>query len=318
MTYVRSSRIPKKAAKKKAAKKKAVKKTAKKAAPKKAAKKGSKKLKEKKKRIPCSEPKVPIRDLVGKSWETLYREAVVSSEVRSDRSGVFHPSAVGMCGRASVYCYINAPSKMAFKAKDLNIFWLGHQLHARVQDMMDVVARTLSRGEGSATFDAEVPTPPCDELLEAVGVGGTTDGLFVYTFEGSTRYMIEIKSINKDGFVKVVDSGRPMESHEMQTHLYAHRFDCDQLVYFYVCKDNCEIHVIEQSFNRGIFNVAVSKYERLFAHVEAGTLPDREEDWFSCSRCEYQEICKPTVLEKRRHGQKKDKMAKARKRGFRR
>jgi hypothetical protein len=215
---------------------------------------------------------------------------------RDDRQGHFHPSAVGMCGRRNVYEYIRTPRTHTIEPKSLEIFDLGHAIHDLVGRKLNEVGAMLKAKTYGYELELEKPYDPAtDQLYVDFGIGGTTDGLLtVWTNEWRQRSVIEIKSMGKDQFEKLT---APKEDHVMQAHLYCFRWNAPIMYIWYYGKNNSERQVFPLVYDHNILLEALTRYQGWLQHVDAGTLPDREEDWFMCPRCEYAHTaCHPTVL----------------------
>lgn len=221
----------------------------------------------------------------------------VSTEPRDDRRGVFHPSAVGGCARRNVYEYIGTPRVYADTAKDMEVFRIGHAIHGIVQGILGDLERVLNPKGIEVTFRAEVPYDrETDSLYLDLGIGGTTDGVLTLTSkkEGwSQRAILEVKSIKSKNFDLLK---APKPDHQMQANLYAFRFDCPIIYYWYYNKDSSDRKVFRYRASPAVLQAAVERFAAQRAHADHGTLPDREESFYICPRCEYAHVCKPDSL----------------------
>lgn len=214
------------------------------------------------------------------------------------RQGYFHPSAVGMCGRRNVYEVIRAPlTTDVLKPQTLEIFELGHSIHALVQKRFHDYLGPWLRSKGlEYEFEDEVPhNPEIDALFLALRVGGTADGLLkiVAPKLWSMRAVLEIKSINDANCGKLKG---PKDEHVEQAHLYAYRFNCPLIILWYYNKNNSSRRVYVLRFDHSILEKVLKKYEGWNTHVNEGTLPPREESFFGCGGCSYQEECGPLSM----------------------
>lgn len=214
-----------------------------------------------------------------------------------DRSGVFHPSAVGMCPRRNVYEYIRTPRKEAAGAADLEIFRIGHAVHHIIQTIISDLDRILTPQGIEFTFRPEIPFDRNNDLLfHDFGIGGTADGLLElhHTRLGwRQRGVLEIKSISDDGFNKLRG---PKKDHLMQANLYAFRFDTPILWFWYYNKNNSQRKVYRCAADDAILDEAIATFAAQKEHVDNGTLPDRKESYYMCPRCEYAWTCEPKTL----------------------
>lgn len=226
--------------------------------------------------------------------EGSYEEAL-ATKLRDDRQGYFHPSGVGRCGRANVYEFIRAPFIPTTPTDSLEHFDLGHAIHALVGGKLRDIKRVLEPKKIGYELEIEKSYDPAtDQLFTDLWIGGTTDGVLdVWADTWRQRSIIEIKSIKFQDYDMLTE---PKEDHLMQAHLYAFRFNCPIIYMWYYCKNNSKRSVYRRVFDRKVFDKAVGIYEKLLKHVDAGTLPEREQDFYMCPRCEYRDICKPDVL----------------------
>ncbi len=212
----------------------------------------------------------------------------------SGRQGVYHPSAVGMCGRMNVYEFVCAPQVPTISAEANEIFEMGHHIHDLVQGRIEGMENHFAGMDISFEFQREVKRGPDDELFDIFGIGGTCDGqLRLWTPDWMQRSTLEIKSINTKDFNALTG---PHRMHEWQAHLYAYRFDTPIIYYWYFNKNNSKRRVFARPFERERFDEALAFYVKWNAHVEAGTLPEREESWLDCKDCAYRKLCKPSIL----------------------
>ncbi len=247
--------------------------------------------------------------------EAAYIESV-NLTPRDNRQGYFHPSAVGMCGRRNVYEYIRAPYIPTIDADDLEVFDMGHAVHDIVQGKLGHgLERALDPKKIQFEFQKEVPFDRAtDTLFVDFGIGGTCDGIMRLWVPGEweQRGIVEVKSIKDQNYQKL--SG-PKEDHVMQAHLYAYRFDCPVIWIWYYNKNTSKRRVYPVVYDRDILMGALKRYEEWLKHIDAGTLPDREESWWMCPRCEYRDVCKPSIIGKQKSRNHAQKVSRGRKKG---
>lgn len=246
--------------------------------------------------------------------DDAYEVVMRSLRRDTDRQGMFHPSAVMSCGRREVYGFTRAPMDDTMEPASQEIFDLGHGIHEIVGRRLEFVAAVMKAQRVGFEIRREVPF---DRLTDALyvdfGIGGTTDAIVeIWADEWRQRGIIEVKSINKDNFLKLQ---APKINHLLQAHIYAYRFNCPVIYIWYYCKDNSRRKVYRSAFSQALFNQALAWFESLLVHADRGTLPDRNEDFFMCPQCEYREICKPPILTKLRLKTKNTAMSSIRKRG---
>lgn len=241
--------------------------------------------------------------------------AYVESQPQDDRQGVWHPSALGMCGRMNVYEYIRAPKQQMHTEQDLEVFRLGHSIHGIVQGTISDLERVLSPRGISMRFEAEKSyDPKADRLFTDFGIGGTTDGVLeLWTTLWKQRGILEVKSMKSDYWKEL---NGPKDDHLEQAHIYAFRFDCPIMWFWYYNKDTSERQVFRRVFDPNVLNRALARIESWRQHVVAGTLPEREESYWACPRCPYSNLCQPSVLNRIKGRNNAQQISAVRKKGF--
>lgn len=237
--------------------------------------------------------------------EGAYCDWVKTEPQTHDRSGVFHPSAVGMCARRGVYEFIRTERREATGVDDQEIFRIGHAVHHLVQTILGDLDRILTPQGIEFEFHPEIPYDPATDLLFFdFGIGGTADGLLTLHHRKmgwTQRGIIEIKSIGNDGFEKLRS---PKPDHLMQANLYAFRFDAPFLWFWYYNKNNSRRKVYRRAADDKVLEEAIGRFAAQKEHVDNGTLPDREESYYMCPRCEYAWTCQPSTNNRIQHQKK--------------
>lgn len=255
---------------------------------------------------------VSLRDLDGLVPEdvfdlkTAYNNYLAAIHKKSNRGGVFHPSAVGMCGRNNVYEYLGYEADLEYaEPRVAEIFLLGHKIHEILQERVGLLdAGKFDPATGNFKIRAlhEVPTPRGDHLLKTLGLAGTSDSLAEITADGILqRGIIEFKSIGDEGFKEIQARG-PKPEHLQQLHVYMYRFDCPVGWVFYYHKTTSKIEVFPVVFDYELFYEITAKVYRWKRLADSGNLPEREESFFGCQDCKYRHTCRPTVLHRRHAG----------------
>lgn len=248
----------------------------------------------------------------------LYRKYMGTVPRDEGRAGHFHPSSVGGCGRRNVYEYNRVKPLPHNDPGSQELFDLGHAVHDLVQGRLADLYRVLPE-DMNYKFRAEVPyDESTDQLYVDYGIGGTTDGILeIWTDEWRQRGILEVKTINDNGYTGLTG---PKDDHVEQAHLYAYRFDCPIIWIWYYNKNDSMQRVYPVIFDMKILKGALAKFESWLRHAEAGTLPDREESWYMCPRCEYRDTCQPEIVQIQNAMQRKKdqgkRVAEMRKRGL--
>lgn len=230
--------------------------------------------------------------------ESAY-DAYMRGLPRDNRQGVFHPSAVGMCQRKNYYEYVRAPAVNETLPQSQERFDLGHKIHEILGERFKGMCNDLRAKGFEADVQLEVPFDrSSDSLYTDFGLGGTTDGIMRIAREGAVqRSILEFKSIKSTFFSDL--KGKPKFNHLMQAHLYALRYDCGLIYFVYYSKDTSDKAFIPYVFDPAIADMAVDYFRRLKDMADQGIVPDRDEQWFMCSECEYQQICQPVMLKRK-------------------
>jgi CRISPR/Cas system-associated exonuclease Cas4 (RecB family) len=234
-----------------------------------------------------------VFDLAG-----AYKTYLAKIHSIESRPGVFHPSALGMCGRHNVYEYLGYDYDAKYPdTRVAEIFFLGQKIHEFLQERI-----TDLKQVGFTQFRAlhEVPSAKDDFLLRKFGLGGTSDTLLEISLgKDSQRGVIEFKSIGAEGFKEVKSANTPKPQHLEQIHIYMYRFNCPVGWVWYYGKNTSESHVIPVVFDDTVFHEALDKVLSWKAAADSGKLPDREESWFGCRDCKYRNVCKPSILRRK-------------------
>lgn len=264
--------------------------------------------------------------------EAAYMQAVVAI-ADDDRQGHFHPSANSDCGRKNVYEYNRAPAmsmaeiyaydntrrgekgslnttekavrteaggradkRVPDHVRERDSLDFGHALHELLGRRMAQI-RTHFESQGYVVeIELEKKHDPATDFLRLTyGIGGTADGILTVTNRKMIRQRLtlEFKSSKTDLFQ---DLKKPKEAHVNQAHIYSFRFDTPGMVIWYFSKDDADRKIYPVVFSFGVFEAVLDRYVGWYDHVQKGTLPEREENFYMCPRCAYQHICKPELL----------------------
>lgn len=246
--------------------------------------------------------------------DAAYSELVLSAP-RDDRSGVFHPSSIGYCGRRSVYEYLKYSALNNFEEWDLEIFAMGHSVHDLVQGKLALLAKVLKPKGIKIEFTPELRRPDIDVLHDDLGCGGTTDGLLRIWVpkKWEQRSVLEVKSM-KDEFWQQLK--KPKKQDRMQATLYAFRFNCPIIYFWYYNKNTSRRKVYTELFDYDVLQEAVTKLTTWKDFADRGELPPREESWYGCPRCAYNHHCKPQQLARQSSKASKAAISQLRKSGL--
>jgi|GEM_PF-1544094 len=112
-------------------------------------------------------------------------------------------------------------------------------------------------------------------------------------------YVMEMKSANRDSFIKHKEDGSAEESHisQLQTYMYYARdifkFPIDKGIVLYKCKDTSEFCEFLYDYDESIVKNFFEKIKIIEKFLNDKVLPERQytlKDW-QCQYCDYQSIC---------------------------
>lgn len=193
------------------------------------------------------------------------------------RPFIFHPSSihVGQCMRRLFFQFVLAPENGGtLDANVQRIFDVGHSVHVRIQT--DLKAAGILEA-------AEVPV--CDPKHR---IFGTADGVL---FLHGKRMILEIKSINKDGFERLC---RPDMKHECQLQLYMNMAGIKEGVVLYECKDNQRAKEYLVTASDRILGELLSMLDHILKGFINGEIPEKGGDTKHspvCRFCPYTSHC---------------------------
>jgi len=193
--------------------------------------------------------------------------------------GYFHPSALGQCLRKLWFEHYKAPRDRGQRDDALRsylTFEFGTYLHIIIQNLCHR-AGILHKREFRLINDEHKIIGTCDGILKISGA----------------LYLLEIKSINSNQWVKVQQA--PKHEHKQQMLAYMRALDLRFGTIIYVNKDRSTIkeHVLEFDpvYYEPHVRQRISGYRK---HVAKKTVPAREGNsprTFPCSFCPFTSIC---------------------------
>jgi hypothetical protein len=216
----------------------------------------------------------------------------------SNRSPGLHASELNTCVRQAVYALRGEPRQAANPDVNMqNRFDVGTMLHALLQtEFEEVCATTL----GQVSLEDEVRI---DKNLGGVSAqydySSSCDGVFTFCDTVGQPYLRlgwEIKTTSADEFEKLTG---PKDHHLQQATLYQKALDVPLMWFLYYNKSNSNWTPPTAPwvvpFNRNEWNTLEGRSQLAHQHLQAGTLPDREEG-MPCKWCAFSETCRPTIL----------------------
>ena len=247
---------------------------------------------------PGLDPKEAIADL-----DAMYMTALDNSnDEHVARQGVLHPSSVGYCKRANVYQRLGTPPSDRRSKEFIEIVTMGHLVHDILQHRLEQLTHTLAKFGINAEFQREVPCDKAnDALYKSLRLAGTCDGILrLWTDKWEQRGVVEIKSINDEGFKEMELAELAQRNHRMQSHIYAYRFNTPIIWVWYYNKNNGKRELKPTLFDEATYLAAVDYFIELDDYARRGELPPGDESWFECKECVYRTKCDPAVLRSRK------------------
>lgn len=233
----------------------------------------------------------------------IINEHLVEKQKKNQRPKVenFYPSSVGVCSRAIVYSMIGYPKKIPDE-RALLIFENGHSFHNRMEkifrDAGVLIADELPiknaelkiSGRSDAIIrDPEYVAKDGESTITLLGFNGEA----LYEGVRDAVIIVELKSINDNGFSNRLSKPKP--EHVRQLQLYMHLTGLKRGILLYENKNNQNLKEFEVPYDADIASEVINKIKNVHTHVENKTLPDKEYERssFECRYCDYKEICWP-------------------------
>lgn len=134
---------------------------------------------------------------------------------------------------------------------------------------METAIKSLLMALGAIEYDSLEVIADFDQRLI-----GHVDGL---TQNGT---VIEIKSVSKTQFAKLLEKGRALYKHFCQVQLYMHYGKVKEALIVYRCRDTYEHKVFQVPYNKKVADELQEKAQMILRHIDAGTLPE-----CTCGEC---------------------------------
>ncbi len=114
------------------------------------------------------------------------------------------------------------------------------------------------------------------------GIEGSTDGFLDYKFDGTIyKGILEVKSINENGFLEKYGEPLPTKKHVFQASIYMHLFGRSWALILYFNKNKSVVKEFIVKKNPDAWPQAVEKSRAIRRAVKAGKPP--KDDWRTCS-----------------------------------
>jgi len=188
----------------------------------------------------------------------------------------FAPSYTRTCKRWWFLLFKGAPSTKTFGPRLYRIFDNGHKVHERLYEYFEAMGILV---------DSEIPI----RVNDPVPIVGIADGIINW---GGNK-LIELKSINEDGFQFRKMYKKPKDDHMIQTQIYLHALKMDEGFIIYEAKNSQSILVFPVKKDDEIYDKKIRQWKRVYDKVVKDELPKRPyaKDSKQCSDCDLFNYC---------------------------
>lgn len=188
----------------------------------------------------------------------------------------FRPSGIGGCMREGYYTYLKArKDAQHLEPRVQLIFDMGSAIH-------EVVQKWFSRSH--RFFVA----PEVHVWIPKLEVFGHVDIVLIQR-ESLYRFMVEVKSINNDGFNRIA---KPKQDHVDQANLYAGLLGFPWFTILYFNKDNQATREFKCRFNKNNFNESLEWCGEIKRHFLKKTVPPYDARACDEQKCAFVSLCK--------------------------
>lgn len=120
-------------------------------------------------------------------------------------------------------------------------------------------------------------------LDKAERIAGSTDGFLDYPFDGSVyEGILEVKSINQNGYEEKYGDPLPQPEHVFQASIYMHLFGRAWALILYFNKNKSEVKEFIVPKNPAAWDFAVKRSRAVLQSLKRGKPPS--EDWRTCRK----------------------------------
>lgn len=258
-------------------------------------------------------------NLVDMVHQFLVEEDQANQQKRYEdgRIGKFYPSSVGKCKRMIAYQMMGYPGKPK-QGRNILILNNGTYFHERMEATFErmgiMIAPELKlkdeelriSGRSDAIIWNFMKKP--DEVIEDDKViklykpsydeeGNETGEELVYEGLASDVLIVEFKSSKEKSYNDYIPKTKPDKKHEMQLQLYFYLTGIRAGMVYYENKNTQDQKYYYVTYNKAIVDEIVADIRFVIAHLDNGTLPEREfqPTSFECRYCDFRDICHPVM-----------------------
>ena len=192
----------------------------------------------------------------------------------------FHPSYTNPCIRFWVLIFEGAESNPKNNGRGYRIFHNGTQVHDRWQGYFKEMG-ILVQKEVPVTLDDPIP------------IRGHADAII----EWSGKKLIELKSINPDGFILRQIHKKPKDDHYSQIQQYMYGLDLDKGFIIYENKGTQDVLIFPVERDEDFLNKLIKKRKKIWELHKEGKRPARpyKRDSRYCTWCDLEQYCWDTL-----------------------
>ena len=204
------------------------------------------------------------------------------------KSNSVYPSSLGKCLRSLYYLYMGEDRKPATKTKALvralEAADSGNAVHDKVRKRWDKMGILLDPYWDKKKKEFTERKLPMVRYM---------NGRFDSKINFGNVYVVEVKSKNGDKFYKAIKEGGVREE-KIQLGYYMWRMMMPGIL-FYHNRDTEEQHSFIFDLGCDWMLLAKERAMRIYAAIDKGEPPDKEENKYGCKFCAYGVVCKGKV-----------------------
>lgn len=223
------------------------------------------------------------------------REYRIDMTERPRPPGRFSPSNMGGCMRQAAFKFVGMPGRVKKDPMKEIIFdqghWQHHKWQSRFLDMQEVL--------GPDTF--KVISTEASVMVPEIYVAGSSDNVLRMVLESNKKRkaVLDIKSINDNGYTWVTRNDEPHETHVKQITTYGKGHGLKWGILLYDNKNNQEFKVFMINFEDSVW-VEVSEWaEEVINFLETERVPPMHPECmagnFLWNKCPYASWCYGTA-----------------------
>lgn len=231
--------------------------------------------------VEVSEEYFPVRCMSGEDLEDNgydVRESLIQAILSTrplvrDRPPRYKPSGLMACRRKVFYDRIGELQVLLRHDLQMSLYGeAGSAIHDRVQMLL------------TKYHDGE--------FVAETTIEGTDFPLMGYVDGEAFDWIIEFKSIGNASYATL---SKPKDEHTWQVHLYMWFKDIPRAQILYINRDNWAMKNFKVKFDPDVWARIMGVIGFTEERVLSGEAPEKINKKWTCSKCEYQHVCKPEI-----------------------